>query len=109
MVMSIITCVTFRAADDKLHSDISRNWTRIESVIPEDMTHGVIFDPKDAAVYVIGLRGVVDIDTVHGLIADLHIIRDERDNRQLVTDADCRHMPAQHFKCNGFTKVAKLG
>jgi hypothetical protein len=107
MVMSIITCVTFRAADDKIHSDISRNWGRIETVIPEGLTHGVIFDPKDAAVYMIGLRGVVDIDTIHGLIADLHVIRDERDNRQLVTDANCRQMPALHFESNGFGKIAK--
>ena len=94
--MALVTCVAFRAAEDKIPGDISRNWERIERIIPPSLTGSVMMDPKDSAVYVIALRET-DPETAHRLVADLDHLKDERDNHPLIAEAECRTMSAEYF------------
>ncbi len=95
--MSLLTCLTFRAADDKLPGDVSRNWEQIETIIPKDQTHGVMLDPHDSSVYVIGLKVPLAESQAEFLLALLHMVLDERDNRPLIADASYRTLHAENF------------
>jgi hypothetical protein len=98
--MDSMTCITFRAADDKLPGDVSRNWEQIETIIPKEHTHGVMLDPHDSSVYMIGLKVFLDSDRANFLLTLLHLVMDDRDNRPLIADAACRTMSVDHFKAH---------
>ena len=97
-----VTCIAFRAAEDKHAGDVSRNWGRIEDLVPPGLTRGVTFDPHDAAVYLIGLEDNVDGDTVDDILNGLAALTDARDNRVLLSEPTRRAMLPECFEAGNY-------
>lgn len=96
--MTSLACVAIRAADNKSPGDISRNWDRIEAIIPQDAIEGVTLDPRDAQTYLVGLKEPHCAETATRLAALLSDMEDERDNQPLFSDASGRMAPASSFR-----------
>ncbi len=101
-----VTCIAFRAAEDKHAGDVSRNWGRIEDLVPRELTRGVTLDPHDSAVYLIGLEDDVDGETVDDILNGLAALTDARDNRVLLSEPARRAMMPECFEAGNYCESA---
>ena len=96
--MTSLACVAIRAADNKSPGDISRNWDRIEAIIPDGAIEGVTLDPRDAQTYLVGLKKPHCAETANQLAILLSDLEDKRDNQKLFSDAAGRMVLSSSFR-----------
>lgn len=81
--MTKVTCIYFRPATGRNPSDISRNMSKIDAILPQAAVETFDRELHDPTVFVMTLKSPIDRMTANDLTARMEAIRD-KDEKPLI-------------------------